>query len=86
MKRFIKRSFDELPKALKSHNVHIVIGNEAADADSIVSTLSYAYLLNEKKTFKTDNSDFSFHAPKDAHVLTLLSIAKIGRASCRERV
>ena len=28
--------------------VHAVIGNEASDADSIVSALSYAYLLNSR--------------------------------------
>jgi len=90
MKRFLRESIRDLPDALKSKNVHIVIGNEASDADSIISSITYAYYLQQKRVWVDSPSLFSlcdtgcesseldctkgFCVPVNTHIIPLLSI------------
>jgi exopolyphosphatase len=85
MKRFLRECVRDLPEALTSKNIHIVIGNEASDADSIVSALTYAYYLHQKRVYVDQPSLFSFpvdgksslsgySVPPSTHIIPLLSI------------
>lgn len=51
-----RQHYDQITASpLHSEIVHFVIGNESADLDSIISSIAYAYLLNQKELANQTN-------------------------------
>lgn len=60
---------------LKSHHLVYIIGNEAADADSIISSITYSYLCNLKNRMHKFDFDMNSSTPTTAPLyIPLVSI------------